>query len=256
MSEAGAPEKKGGLTGRGLGCLIIVGVFVVGAIGVAMEPKHGPVVASPPPPSRPPSFERADRADEEAAADVVRAMRAYYELGLAVAAADWKWATCHDETVGYDALLACERAVHAEIQVLRAKLPAASAASPCSREVEEVHCAYIDGQARFHADILAWLEANRATLAPAMRRKTLGNGACDVAQKACDARPVDAAEKYGSVYGASYARVSTVECTQRLFQCGAEDNVCHLNKVAERIGLGPDARRGDLAVRSTGQRIQ
>jgi hypothetical protein len=259
MSNAGAsaPAEKRGLTGRGLGCLIIAGVVVVAGVGVALERPSSPPPASPPRDVAAAAAERAGRAEDAEADDAVRMLRAYYDLGQAVAAADWRWAKCHDETVGFDALLACEKGVLAEVHGLRARMPpGASATSTCGHEIEDAHRFYADGQERLHSDLVAWLEKNRAALVPAMRRKALPD-ACSAAAKACDSRPTDASERYGAIHGASYARVNAIECTKRLFKCGAADNVCFVNKVASRLGLGPEANRsGDLAVRSTGRRIQ
>lgn len=55
--------------------------------------------------------------------------------------------------------------------------------------------------------------------------------------------------------GPSFERVNAIECTKTLFTCGAHDNVCWVNKVADRLGLG-DGRPGPLSVRATGVAIQ
>lgn len=249
------PGAKSGITGRGLGCIVIACVASLAVLLAVVERPSGPsqsgagqVVAQA----------SAGRADDAEADDAVRMLRAYYELGQAVAVADDRWAKCHDETVGFDALLACAKGVHEEVARLRAKLPPVRAASgACGHEVEGAHRAYIEGQERFHADVVAWLEKYRTALARPLSRAALPDGACDAAPKACEAQPIVYAETYGAGDGASYARVNGIECTKRLFRCGPADNVCFVNKVASRLGLGPEAKRsGDLSVRSTWRRVE
>ena len=61
---------------------------------------------------------------------------------------------------------------------------------------------------------------------------------------------------------ASYARMMAVNCTRTLFQCGiAADNVCWINKVADRLGVCvrpiPKIKTDSpLSVRGTGTRIR
>ncbi|WP_437710535.1 hypothetical protein WMF45_37045 [Sorangium sp. So ce448] len=124
-------------------------------------------------------------ADDAEADDAVRALRAYYDLGQAVAAADWKWATCHGKTKGFEPLLACEKGVLDEIQSLRARMPTASTKSTCGNELEDAHRLYVDGQERLHGDTVAWLEKRRAALTAAMRGRALSD-ACPAAGKACE----------------------------------------------------------------------
>lgn len=257
MSEpaegAGAPGAKGGMTFRGLGCLIIAGVAVAAVVAVALERPSGP----PPGQAKAAEAARAGRADEAEADDAVKALRTYYDAGQAVAAADWRWAKCHDETKGFDAVLACAKSVNDEISSIRARAPMRPmAGSTCGHEIEDAHRAYIDGQDRFHGDVVDWLLANRAALSGPLRRAALP-AVCGAASNPCDGRPVDTSQKYGSTHGASYARVMAVECTKRLFSCGAADNVCFINKAASRLGLGTEASTTrDLAVRSTGRAIR
>ncbi|WP_437643745.1 hypothetical protein [Sorangium sp. So ce362] len=253
--EPTQPARKPGLTGRGLGCIIIVGALVVALVGVALERPNRVGGGGA---HRPATQTEAQRADDAEADDAVRVLRAYYGIGQAVAAADWRWAKCHDETKGFDPLLDCAKSVGADIQALRARIPApALATSSCGHEIEGAHRRYVEAQERFHADVVAWLEKHRAALTAPLKRAALPDGACDAAPKACEAQPIDASEKYGPGDGASYARVNGIECTKRLFTCGAADNVCFVNKVASRLGLGPEASRlGDLTVGSTGRRIR
>ncbi|WP_437783594.1 hypothetical protein [Sorangium sp. So ce1097] len=250
--------RQRGLTGRGLGCIIIVGVFAVAAVGVLMERPSGPAPSGATQAVTNAAAPAAAQPADLEADDVVRVLRALYPIGQAVAAADWDWSTCHDETVGFDALLSCAKAAHTKIRALQAKMPAATvASSACGKDIEQAHRAYIDGQERYHADVVAWLEQHRAALTPALRRRSLPDGACDAAQKACDAMPIDVASKYGAEHGASYARVNMIECTKQLFVCGSTDNVCYIGKVADRLGLGSDgAPRDGLLVRSTGRRLR
>jgi hypothetical protein len=252
---AAAPSAGRKLGARGVGCLIIAGVATVATVGAVLErPATPPSAAVNAAPTA--AQDRAARADDAEADDAVRALRAYYDLGQAVAAADWKWATCHDKTKGFEPLLACEKGVLDEIQSLRARMPTASAKSTCGHEIEDAHRLYVDGQERLHGDIVAWLEKRRAALTAAMRGRALTD-ACPAAGKACEDLPPGMSERYGAIHGASYARVHGIECTMRLFQCGPADNVCSVSKVASRLGLGPDAKRsGDLAVRTTGRRVQ
>jgi hypothetical protein len=46
-----------------------------------------------------------------------------------------------------------------------------------------------------------------------------------------------------------------VECTKTLYRCDQVDNVCTINKVADRLGLGDGPARGHLTVRATGDAV-
>ncbi|WP_437731283.1 hypothetical protein [Sorangium sp. So ce1335] len=262
-AQALGVEADGGRSGparQPLGCrqylaLALLGGLVAWTIAVlVIKNEQRPVarpstVAAQPKPAHPADLE---------ADDVVRVLRALYPIGQAVGGADWDWSTCHDKTVGFDALLSCAKEAHTKIRAQQAKMPTGTiASSACGKDIEQAHRAYIDGQERYHADVVAWLEQHRAALTPALRRRSLPDGACDAARKACDAMPIDVASKYGAEHGASYARVNTIECTKQLFVCGSTDNVCYIGKVADRLGLGSDGTpRDGLLVRSTGRRLR
>jgi hypothetical protein len=81
--------------------------------------------------------------------------------------------------------------------------------------------------------------------------------ACDSIESVCASKPDATDTKYGAGDGASYSRINTIECTAPLFRCGyMDDNVCLVNKVASRLGLGPEATSDPLFLRSNGQRIR
>lgn len=193
--------------------------------------------------------------EETEAADAVQVIRRLYPLGQSIGAEDWKWATCHDETKGYTALLACERGVSQRIADLAKSLPPeAIATQACGRTIEAAHRQYIQGQAAFHADHLAWLERLKPKLTVPMAGKSQSD-ACD--EKLCADEPHDFQPKYGAPDGANYGHVNSVECVKELFDCAPPTgNVCWINKVANRLGVGPEPKPGAVTVKATGAIVQ
>ena len=221
-------------------------------LAVAGCSRTDPVATStaPPVPSGPTAKDEAD--------DAVATLRAYYPLGQLVGHQDFMWATCHDETKGYAALLTCERGVVAEIGAAVARTPAATSAKlPCGKEIETAHRLYLKAQPAFHSDHLKWLESMRARLTARMVGRSQSD-ACGDDDKLCSGEPMDTDTKYGPDYhGASYSRVNTVECTKRLFECEPPvGNECWIGKVADRLGLGEKPAFGTLRVRSTGESLR
>lgn len=179
--------------------------------------------------------------DDLEADDAVAVLKVYWPIGQHVATATFDWATCHDHMIGFHAMrnrlsesLVSARKAAAEIP--REKI----AQLPCGIEIEDAHRSYVDSQVNHLARLSEWLERNASTLEPKMRDRPLAEAWPAIA----DPRPIDTS------YG--YYQVMKVERTKSLFQCGPANNVAWINKVAARLGLGPDKPGGGpLLVRSS-----
>jgi hypothetical protein len=187
---------------------------------------------------------------EVAADDVVRTLRALYPIARVIGRADFTWATCHDTTVGYDALLKCEHDVERYIREAAAKAaPAPFAALPCGKDLEDAQRRYITGQRRFHTDHLAWLISQKAKLSAPMANQAQ-HAACKIAQ--CDDEPNVYADKFAS----DFAQINSVACVEALFDCSPPGGiVCNVSKVVNRLGLGDSLTRQALAIKATGRAI-
>lgn len=189
----------------------------------------------------------------EAAQDTVRAIREAHPFACRAASLDDRWATCHDDTKGFDAAVACVARAADDASALRASFQPGSYSSACGKEIAAKSSAFVVGIGGFLADVRAWMLAHRATFAPAMANRTMTD-ACDVAD--CKTMPSAFDPKYEA---ATYAPVSQIECTKTMFRCGVSDaNVCDLGKAAARLGASCDRAEDKLSdplvVRATGRR--
>ncbi len=182
--------------------------------------------------------------DDLEADEAVAVLKVYWPIGQHVATATSDWATCHDHAIGFDAVRirlseTLARARHAAAEIPRDKI----ARLPCGVEIEDAHRSYVYAQINHLARLSEWLERNADALEPMMRDCPLAEAWPVIA----DPCPIDTS------YG--YYQVMKVERTKSLFQCGPADNVAWINKVAARLGLGPDKPGGGpLLVRSS-QRV-
>ena len=224
-------------------CAVFALVF---SLGCEKDPVTNPQDAPAAPTTPPPS------ADDAEADDAVRVLRVYYPIGRAVGDEDWRSAGCFDRTVGYEELAACIESVASKIRGYAATMPDGPLARyACGHEIETVHRAYVTAQAAFRSASYDWLKANRARLEPRMRTKPL-HGACS-GQKFCESRPLIGADPWSFETGWDSSRI---KCTTVLFEClPGHGNVCWVNKVADRLGLGKDRHPGPLLVKSTGRRL-
>jgi hypothetical protein len=248
--------------------LVVGGAVVIGwwmlrkpEAAVASEPSpptlsaDAPVVPAAPAPS-PTKTEAPEVLHPEAAAtDVAAVLRAVHPLACAAAGSNNDWAKCHDETKGFDNALRCAQTARAKAKAASAKLPADGARSTCGKTISSASRGVVTTTVKMFDDLVAWLEKHRAQLAGPMANATLQD-ACE--SMTCDDEPSDILPAYEA---ASYARVMDVSCTKTLFQCGpAVDNVCWINKVADRLGVACDATENKtdspLFVRGTGGRVR
>lgn len=238
--------------GAGVAGLVIgAGLVVAGVLRDRATPTvTSTATASSSQPSPPaPSASQASPGDE--AADVVAVLRRDYELVLKCEREDAKWATCHDdEKGGFAKVRACaERSAKACAAVVEAfEETPPLATSACGRSVEAAIRAYANGRSALTKARLAWLDRKQGTLANAIRAKPLAE-AC--AHEACADKPLEIQFEH-----ASFSSVSAIECVKPLFVCDPPlGNVCWLGKVASRLGLGPDAKRGPLRAAATGAEL-
>lgn len=192
---------------------------------------------------------------EPAARDTAAAIRAFYPLGCRSGKASADWGACHDETKGFNNVLRCAHAARALTRSAAAGLPATTPQSACGREVASANRTVVMASVKLYEDLVAWLEKNRGKLTPALANQSLSD-AC--AEAGCDDKPSEFDATHSD---ASYAGIMGVQCTKALFQCGrAANNVCFINKVADRLGVSCAAEEnkvGDpLFVRNTDTRIR
>lgn len=223
-------------------------------------PPPAPVAATPiaaPAPAPEPIATQAPqprkRVDE--APETAMALATYHPVACRIGAADWSFGTCHDDVNGYGNSLACVRKALAAAKAELPKTPSADDATGCAGSIRKGIRESGDVTARFLADFVAWMEANRGALQTAMARKPLSE-ACDDLEDVCSLKPSQYDPKYD---GYGYAHVQKhAQCTKSVFVCGTDDNVCWLPKVASRLGVACDPNEnttGPLLSRATRQRI-
>lgn len=241
--RAGPPRSSGQST---LVSFLIGGVVVFGIAAVALVKACSTDVITKEemtqqggkaPPNLP-----VHRDDDAEADDALRILRAYYPVGRKVRRAHSKWNACMEETQGYAAFLNCVEAMAAIAGAAERKLSTMPhGQGECGLEIEQAHRREIEATAKQHRDWLAWTQAHRSELRRRMRTKSLLAGcSLDSGEPPCEGRPRANVDPV----------VLVVECTKRLFQCGLPDNVCSINKVADRLGI-TDAPKTGLRVRST-----
>jgi hypothetical protein len=191
----------------------------LGVLFSVLACKAAPTAAPPPDASAPPTVD-----EYSAATDAIRSLNPVW---CSAAHADFEWATCHDETKGYAAFLACTEATVAKVTAAQGSLPKAVAEGKCGAEVDGAVRVYINDRAKFFPEYVAWLKANRSKVEPLMRGATI----------------IDATDKDSSLHE-PMSPISTgpnaIECVQKLFRCGPSDNVCWVPKVAARLGVACD----------------
>ena len=190
--------------------------------------------------------------------DTAAALRASYSL--ACQCNDFPWATCQDETKGYDNVLKCAKDVRDKCQAAKAKLPAPKATTPCGKDVESAVNTMVTATANMMGATVAWLEKNKSKLVGPLSRATLSDSCSDI--PGCrEGIPMGGPGTHEGYEKASFATVNTVECTKRVFQCGRDaKNVCFIGKAASRVGVacdGMENRTDDpLLVPSTGTPVR
>lgn len=178
----------------------------------------------------------------EQALDALKAIRLHYELAGKVNGADWDTAGCRDTTVGYEALMACERRAMLKIASLNAQLPATSTSQfACGLEIERRAREYVAAVVDHHTAYVKWLDASRGRLTRPMSSRSLRE-ACRKSRTLCSGEPI---------LDASLYELNSVQCTTKLFTClPGNNNTCWINKIADRLA---DPRPGQLLVKATGE---
>jgi hypothetical protein len=158
-------------------------------------------------------------------------IRQFYPVDCDASAAWWKWATCHDETKGFDALLACTKAARDQTKAAAARLPLTTTPSPdtpCAVSVEAQSRKFVTNTATYLDDVVTWLTTHKAALVGPLRASTIQDVDND---KLKADMPKDYDEKYGgdSAKGESlrFGWVNDLACTKSLFRCGTEDDPSH-----------------------------
>ncbi|WP_437635546.1 hypothetical protein [Sorangium sp. So ce854] len=182
--------------------------------------------------------------DDLEADDAVAVLKVYWPIGQRLDDATNEWAKCHDHYPGYAPMRAClQRTLEASKAATREVPHKKMARLPCGMEIEDAHLRYIEIQIAHFTRMTEWTERNASNLEERMRDKPLAEVWTEIADK----YPIDTSN--------GYAQIMDVERTKTLFQCGPENNVAWINKVAARLKLGPESDGGGpLRVRSS-QRV-
>jgi hypothetical protein len=158
-------------------------------------------------------------------------IRQFYPIDCDASAASWKWATCNDETKGFNALLACTTAARDQANAAAVQLPPATTANPdtpCAATVEAKSRAFVTGTATYLDDVVTWLAAHKGTLVGPMQ-------AHSIQDLDNDKLKADMPHNYDTKYGGDAAKgeslrfgwVNDIACTKLLFRCGTEDDPSH-----------------------------
>jgi len=176
-------------------------------------------------------------------------IRRFYPIACDANAASWKWDTCHDETKGFDPLLACTTAARDQAKAAAARLPPAQPTpdeTSCGGKVDANTRAFVVGTAMYLDDVVTWLTAHRATLVGRLRASPLQDLDDD---KLKAGMPHDYDSKYGSDVDAGdvlrFGWVGGMVCTKALYRCGTETDPSHkltyvecgMTAAAARLGV-------------------
>jgi hypothetical protein len=179
------------------------------------------------------------------------AIRQFYPIDCAANAAWWKWATCHDETKGFDQVLACATAARDEVKAARARLPAQPPPTDasCSAAVELKSRTLVESMTAYLGDLVPWLAAHRAKLAGPLRTSSVFH--LDD-EKLTEGMPQETDEKYrGDAPMLGFGMVNDIACTNTIYRCGllnspdscqglvltASPNCCGMRQTALRLGV-------------------
>lgn len=221
----------------------LVGACLLALLVVSCEKKDTPVVV---PPSN-------DDKNAELNADVkstVAVIRLAYPIAQRASKADWDLATCIDSEVGYDTLKGCLADALQKTDAANEAFRSSqlNPTTPCAAEVYGAHSRYLTGQVQYLQAFKYWVDSSSVLLSSAMRNKSL--------TKACQGNRCQKRPSEFDFPGTGFATVNGVECTKKLFFCDQTDNVCHITKVADRLGVGERGARGTLLVRATGADVE
>jgi hypothetical protein len=174
-------------------------------------------------------------------------IRHFYPIDCDAHAAWYKWATCHDETKGFDALLACTTAARDQAKAAAARLPRTTTSSPdapCAATVEAQSRVFVTNTATYLDDVTTWLTAHKTALVGPLRASSLQDIDSD---KLKADMPHDFDRKYGADAGEplGFGWVNDIACTKALYRCGTEDDPsnkltyidCRVMAVAARLGV-------------------
>lgn len=168
MSKAGVPVV--------LGCA--VASLAIG--GALLATRHEPAPIAGPatttaveaPPAAPPPPSEAD--------EVRLVVRTLYPATDKVGAAEWRWAGCHDKTVGFAASRACLVSALTEAETIAAKFPMVPVVkTACGNDLVRAHQKFVDDRIALMRGQLAWVDANAAKLRPRMAAKSMHEAYAD-----------------------------------------------------------------------------
>jgi len=102
-------------------------------------------------------------------------IRQVYPIACDANAASWKWATCHDETKGFDTVLTCATAARDQAKADAARFPPAPTTPDptCGGTVEAESRAFVTMTASYLDDMVTWLTAHKATLVGPLRASSI-----------------------------------------------------------------------------------
>jgi hypothetical protein len=175
----------------------------------------------------------------------VAALRTFWPIARQMSSSNFRLAGCQDGTEGYAAFKQCLEEVRERIdEGARFTRSAVKPTTGCAHEISSAIVDYVDANEKWIMAFNGWLAANEVALRKAMIGRPLTQ-ACRGRFK-CDAQDLN---------GPTFESASAIQCTKAIFSCGSLSNVCWVNKVADRLGIG-DGRPGALTVRATGAPIR
>jgi hypothetical protein len=105
----------------------------------------------------------AGGATDAEAEDTARTVAQLFPVRCEAGHADWDWAGCHDEGVGYAKVLECATRSEARAAAAAARLPPSEVArSVCGRIVEKAVRDQAAAEIRYLSDMVAWLKSSKA----------------------------------------------------------------------------------------------
>jgi len=178
------------------------------------------------------------------------AIKKFYPVDCNAWAALWAWAGCHDETKGFDKVLACATDSRSTAHKAQDALPAAqvSPAQSCGADIERESRSMVTLTVKYFDDLVAWVTAHRATLTGPLSTQSLHDfSSSDALGSLLTGMPHNYDEPYrGDNDVLNFGIVNHIECTKTVFRCGRDDeNVCGIQKVAPSLGAACSLPSGD-----------
>jgi hypothetical protein len=235
--------------------------IVLGLIGLSIAVGFGPLAptAAPPvssTPDSPPAPVVPNEPDD--AKDIVATLTALHPIACAANAAEWAWATCADETVGYNATARCiaesARVGHAAFAAIPAQSVASSA---CGRELEQTLREHVVAEASFLDAENAWIQRAKPGVRAALSRQPLSDACRSIT---CQEEPFPDPENFPGIhFGGGIDRIKCVEAALTCRWQSREPIPCNAARAASLLGISCGSGGGSaqpIFSRRTGRPVE